>query len=74
MLCCVLGAVLLSLLMAWRRAWATLSGFAGGWLASGIVAAIPLLLAVGALLQFLPVTEAGAADGTALCLADLTSL
>lgn len=74
MLCCAFAAVLLSLLLAWRRARAALSGFAGGWLASGTLAAIPLLLVAGALLQVLPVTVAGAADGTALCLTDLASL
>ncbi|MFC4352919.1 hypothetical protein ACFOW6_15310 [Fodinicurvata halophila] len=74
MLCCAFGAMLLSLLMTWHRARSVLSGFAGGWLASGVVAAIPLLLVAGAVLQLLPATAFAAADGAALCLTDLASL
>ncbi|WP_026987364.1 hypothetical protein [Fodinicurvata fenggangensis] len=68
MLCCALGAVLLSALLTWRKGLAMLSAVAGGWLASGVLAASALLLVAGVFLHFVPQSVAGPAGESALCL------
>ncbi|WP_155957892.1 hypothetical protein [Fodinicurvata sediminis] len=62
------GAILLSVLLLWRKGLAILSSVAGGWLASGVLAASALLLVGGLFLHFAPQSVAGPAAETALCL------